>query len=107
MLSLNFNNQHAPGFTGDGGVMRLFKTYNFDQIHAYELGWSLIGSPLMTVYCYVFGDVMIDSAQSHMQQEALRIASEHNIKRIFLTHYHEDHSGNAKAIKQKLLWIFY
>lgn len=56
----------------------------------------------MTVYCYVFGDVMMDTGQSHMQKEALRIASEHNIRRIYLTHYHEDHSGNADAIKQTL-----
>lgn len=82
--------------------MRLIKTHNFDQIQAYELGWSLFGSPLMTVYCYVLGDVMVDTAQSHMQKEALRIASDHNIRRIFLTHYHEDHSGNANAIKQTL-----
>ncbi|WP_022664157.1 MBL fold metallo-hydrolase [Desulfospira joergensenii] len=82
--------------------MRLFKTDTFDQIQAYELGWSLIGSPLMTVYCYVFDDVMMDTAQSHMQEEALEIASHHNIRRIYLTHYHEDHSGNAHAIKQTL-----
>ncbi len=82
--------------------MRLLKKHNFDQIQAYELGWSLLGSPLMTVYCYVFGDVMIDTAQSHMQKEALKIASEHNIRRIYLTHYHEDHSGNANAIKQTM-----
>ena len=80
--------------------MRLFKTHTFDQIQAYELGWSLLGSPFMTVYCYVFGDVMMDTAQSHMQKEALRIASEHKVRHIYLTHYHEDHSGNANAIKQ-------
>ena len=82
--------------------MRIFRIRNFDQIQAYELGWSLIGSPLMTVYCYVFGDIMIDAAQSHMQKEAVEVAFKHNIKRIFLTHYHEDHSGNASAIKQAL-----
>ncbi len=82
--------------------MRLIKTHDFDQIQAYELGWSLIGSPLMTVHCYVFGDIMIDTAQSRMQTEALRIASKHNIKRIYLTHHHEDHSGNAGAMVQAL-----
>lgn len=82
--------------------MRLQKKYNFNQIQAYELGWSLLGSPLMTVYCYVFDDVMMDTAQSHMRSEALKIASEHRIKRIYLTHFHEDHSGNANAIKQDL-----
>jgi glyoxylase-like metal-dependent hydrolase (beta-lactamase superfamily II) len=82
--------------------MRLFRIHNFGQIQAYELGWSLIGSPLMTVYCYVLGDIMVDAAQSHMQKKAIEIASKHDIKRICLTHYHEDHSGNANAIKQAL-----
>ena len=82
--------------------MRLLKTHNFDQIQAYELGWSLLGAPLMTVYCYVFDNIMIDSAQSHMENEILKIASDSNIRRVYLTHYHEDHSGNAKAIKEQL-----
>jgi glyoxylase-like metal-dependent hydrolase (beta-lactamase superfamily II) len=82
--------------------MRLFKTHKFNQIKAYELGWSLIGSPLMTVYCYVLGDIMIDTAQSHMQKELIDIATQHKVKHIYLTHYHEDHSGNANAIKQVL-----
>lgn len=82
--------------------MRLFKPHKFNQIKAYELGWSLIGSPLMTVYCYVVGDIMIDTAQSHMQKEIVHIAIKHNVKHIYLTHYHEDHSGNANTIKQAL-----
>lgn len=80
--------------------MRLFKTRRFNEITAYELGWSFIGSPLMTVYCYVFGDVMIDTAQSHMQREALRIVSRHDTRNVYLTHYHEDHSGNAGAFQK-------
>ena len=45
---------------------------------------------------------MVDTGQSHMEKEALWIASNHHIKRIYLTHHHEDHSGNAEAIKQQL-----
>ncbi len=82
--------------------MRLFRTDQFYQINAYELGWSLIGSPLMTVYCYVLGDIMIDTGQSHMQKEVIEIAARHTVRHIYLTHYHEDHSGNANAIKQVL-----
>ena len=79
--------------------MRLCKKYDFKGIKGFKLGWSLFGPPLLTVYCYIFGDLMMDTGQSHMQKEALEIAGDHNIKRIFLTHHHEDHSGNAAAIK--------
>ena len=80
--------------------MRLYKTYDFRGIKGFKLGWSLFGQPMMTVYCYVFDDLMIDTGQSHMAKEALKIAGDYKIKRIFLTHHHEDHSGNAAAIKK-------
>ena len=83
-------------------IMRLVKIYDFKGVKGFKLGWSLFGPPLMTVYCYTFGDLMVDTGQSHMEKEALEIAGTHKIKRIFLTHHHEDHSGNAAAIKQLL-----
>jgi glyoxylase-like metal-dependent hydrolase (beta-lactamase superfamily II) len=82
--------------------MRVYKTYDFKGIKGFKLGWSLFGPPLMMVYCYVFDDLMMDTGQSHMQKEALEIAENYKIKRIFLTHHHEDHSGNAAAVKQAL-----
>ncbi|MEN8211389.1 MAG: MBL fold metallo-hydrolase, partial [Thermodesulfobacteriota bacterium] len=82
--------------------MRICKKQDFKGIKGFQLGRSLFGSPIMTVYCYVFGNVMIDAGFSHMQKEALEIAKEHNIKRVFLTHHHEDHSGNAAIIKREV-----
>jgi glyoxylase-like metal-dependent hydrolase (beta-lactamase superfamily II) len=87
--------------------MRLFKKHNYSGIVGYQLGYSILGPPLMTVYCYVFDDVMLDTAQGHMRKEALQIASEHHIKRIFLTHHHEDHSGNVHSIKQEFKTTVY
>ncbi|MCP3898503.1 MAG: MBL fold metallo-hydrolase, partial [Desulfobacteraceae bacterium] len=81
--------------------MRVCKEYDFNKIKGFKLGWSLLGPPLMTTYCFAFGDMMIDTGQSHMQKQVLKIAEDHQIKRVVLTHHHEDHSGNAAAIKQK------
>ncbi|NNK86309.1 MAG: MBL fold metallo-hydrolase [Desulfobacterales bacterium] len=80
--------------------MRICEKYYFNGVKGFKLGWSLLGPPLLTVYCYILDDLMIDTGQSHMQKEVLQIAGENNIKRIFLTHHHEDHSGNAASIKQ-------
>ena len=85
--------------------MRLCKTYDFNgdnlnRIKGFKLGHSLFGQPMMTAYFYVFGNVMIDTGFSHMQRETLKIAKDYNIKQIFLTHHHEDHSGNAAGIKK-------
>ncbi len=81
-------------------VMRFVKPYDFGEIKGFKLGWSLFGSPLMTVYCYLLGNLMVDTGQAHMQTEVLKIAGDHHIRRVFLTHHHEDHSGNAAAIKR-------
>ncbi|MCD4740905.1 MAG: MBL fold metallo-hydrolase [Desulfobacteraceae bacterium] len=82
--------------------MRLCKKYDFNGIQGFKLGWSPLGTPFMTTYCYTLGDLMIDTGQSHMQKEVLEIAKKNRIKRVFLTHHHEDHSGNAAAIKLNL-----
>ncbi|MGD9731676.1 MAG: MBL fold metallo-hydrolase [Desulfamplus sp.] len=83
--------------------MRFCKEYPFNNnIKGFELGWSLAGPPLMTVYFYLFGHTMIDTGQSNMRREILTIARDNRIKQIFLTHHHEDHSGNAAAIKEML-----
>ncbi len=79
--------------------MRLCKKYDFNGIKGFKLGWSLFGPPLMTTYCYIINDLMIDTGQSHMQKEVLKIVKDYGIKKVVLTHHHEDHSGNAAAVK--------
>ena len=85
------------------GKMRFCKTYDFDHgIKAVKLGWSLVGPPMMSVYCYLFDEIMVDTGQPHMEKEVLAMAGSHGVKQIFLTHHHEDHSGNAAAIHKVL-----
>ncbi len=80
--------------------MRFVKSYDFGKIKGFKLGWSPLGPPLMTVFCYLLGDLLIDTGLAHMRKEMLKIAGDHHVQRVCLTHHHEDHSGNAAAIKQ-------
>ena len=54
----------------------------------------------MYVYFYRFGRLMVDTGQAHMGPEVLDIAKDAGVNRIFLTHHHEDHSGNAARVSQ-------
>lgn len=67
-----------------------------------ELGWSPFGYPMMTVYLYVVDDLMIDTGLRHMQREVIEIAAVGKIQKAVLTHHHEDHSGNAAALRNML-----
>jgi glyoxylase-like metal-dependent hydrolase (beta-lactamase superfamily II) len=49
---------------------------------------------------YIVGTAAIDTAQSHMRTEVTGALKDHAIDRILLTHYHEDHSGNAARISR-------
>ncbi len=83
--------------------MRVCKAYEFDHgIKGFSLGWSLAGPPMMAVFFYLFDRVMIDTGQSRMAGESLDIAREHQVDRLFLTHHHEDHSGNGALIHNAL-----
>ena len=82
--------------------MQIFEQNAFGNIKGFKLGWSPLGPPLMTVYCYLLGDAMVDTGQAHMAAAVVKIIADHTVRRIYLTHHHEDHSGNAAVLKRAL-----
>lgn len=81
--------------------MKILLKKNYGPVHAYQFGYSPVGPPLMSVHLYVVDTVMIDTAQTHMRAEVMEALKRHGaIDRVLLTHYHEDHSGNAAAIRR-------
>jgi len=74
--------------------------HHHPEVKGLELGFGIIGRPLMTVRCYLVGDTLIDCGQSRVASEMRRFVSDHPAKRLLLTHHHEDHSGNAALIAQ-------
>jgi glyoxylase-like metal-dependent hydrolase (beta-lactamase superfamily II) len=87
---------HAWRYTPD---MKIVKKQRFNaRVTALELGYGIIGRPVMNVYCYLIGDTLIDCGQTKMAGEMKSFVLAHRIKQLLLTHHHEDHSGNAAMI---------
>jgi len=82
--------------------MKIEEYKRFGQVHAYEMGWAPVGRPVMTVHVFIAGHVMIDTGSRHTRESACRIADQHGVESVLLTHYHEDHAGNAAAVKKRL-----
>lgn len=80
--------------------MNIIKQYTFGDVEAFQLGFSPVGPPLMSVFFYVAGRTVIDTAQRNMQKYVLELLKNKKPARLLLTHHHEDHSGNAAAISQ-------
>ena len=79
--------------------MKIINEQRFNsQVTALELGYGIIGRPLMNVYCYLIGDTLIDCGQAKMAGEMQSFILAHRVEQLLLTHHHEDHSGNAAMI---------
>jgi glyoxylase-like metal-dependent hydrolase (beta-lactamase superfamily II) len=80
--------------------MRLINIKTYGPVTSCELGWSIVGRPAWTVYLYMVDNICIDTGQSRMRSYVMEFLKPYNINQIVLTHHHEDHSGNAAAIKE-------
>ena len=80
--------------------MNVINIKKFGKVEAFELGYGFWGKPVMNVHFFVADDVCIDTAQSLMRKQFLEIISKRKISQVLLTHFHEDHSGNAAAVQK-------
>lgn len=82
-------------------AVRKFK-YEFDGVHYYRFSVYRLGNNVQTVYTYIMDDLLVDTAQRHNRENIFKVAQEHDIHKIILTHHHEDHSGNVAFLMKEL-----
>jgi glyoxylase-like metal-dependent hydrolase (beta-lactamase superfamily II) len=83
-------------------IMRLVKHLDFGPVQGFELGHTPFGQPFITTHVYFVDGVMIDTGQKHLSREIQHLVADFPVQTILLTHYHEDHSGNAAMLKHLL-----
>ncbi len=76
----------------------IFERKKFFDLTAYRLG-RFYSATNLAVYFFSLPNIYIDSAQSSMQKKFKEIAVKDKPEFCFLTHYHEDHAGNAPLLK--------
>ena len=79
----------------------MFGHTKFELVDIYQMGYAFIGKPLLTSRCYSIDGLLIDTGMRHLYRPLLEKLSSKNIEQIALTHYHEDHSGNAEKLRQQ------
>ncbi|MEZ5007707.1 MAG: MBL fold metallo-hydrolase [Chitinophagales bacterium] len=75
--------------------------YQLDELTYYRFSIYHFGTNMQTVYLYRFGENLVDTAQRNSRENIDVIIEDRPIKKIFLTHYHEDHTGNAAYLQKK------
>lgn len=74
---------------------------DYGQVRSIELGKSPFGKPLMTTRLYLVDGVLFDTGLSHNRKEVLEFIDRNTVSSVYLTHHHEDHSGNAAAVNRR------
>lgn len=76
-------------------------TYHLDDLEYYRFSIYRFGSNMQTVYAFRLGNTMIDTAHSNSRINLKKAIGDNVIENVLLTHYHEDHTGNAAYLKYK------
>jgi glyoxylase-like metal-dependent hydrolase (beta-lactamase superfamily II) len=81
--------------------MKVFTVTKFGAVTAVEMGSAPVGKPFMTARIYLLDHILIDSGLSHCRKDVLALLGQNRVDSLYLTHHHEDHSGNAAVIKKR------
>lgn len=81
--------------------MKVIKENHFDGVDYCTFGSCPVKQLLMCVTVYFLDGLIIDTGQRHMTKHILEWLNGRHLNRVILTHHHEDHSGNAGAIKRE------
>ncbi len=76
--------------------------YEFDGVHYYRFSIYRLGNNVQTVHTFVLDNLLIDTAQRYNRENILKVAKQHDINKIILTHHHEDHTGNVAFLMNEL-----
>ena len=73
--------------------------FKHDDVVGLKYGYRLIGKPKMFAHIYFVDGLLIDTGQSNARSKIVEDTKNLPVDQIFLTHHHEDHSGNIKPLK--------
>jgi len=82
-------------------ILKARESYQFGKIQAFKFGYAPIGQPKLFVYLYFVDGLLIDTGQKKMSKEILATTAKLPIEQLFITHHHEDHTGNISMIQKQ------
>jgi glyoxylase-like metal-dependent hydrolase (beta-lactamase superfamily II) len=83
--------------------LHTFSTLQHGPVSGFQFGYSPLPRLIrpVPVWCYRLHNTLIDTASRHCQRQVLQALADQPIEQILLTHFHEDHSANASALRQR------
>ncbi|MEM1405936.1 MAG: MBL fold metallo-hydrolase [Bacteroidota bacterium] len=77
------------------------ESFKHQEVLGLKFGYAPIGSPSLWVYIYFVDGLLVDTGQRKAHKKILEATERLAVEQIFITHHHEDHTGNICAIREK------
>lgn len=74
--------------------MNVIETFDIEKIKGFKFGNSLFGKPKLFSHIYFIDGLLIDTGHTKMAAKIFNQVKDLPVDQIFITHHHEDHSGN-------------
>ncbi|MEM9052504.1 MAG: MBL fold metallo-hydrolase [Bacteroidota bacterium] len=81
--------------------------FQHESISAFKFGYAPFGKPKLFVHLYFVDGLLIDTGQKAMAKEILATTAQLPVKQMFITHHHEDHTGNISEIQKQHQCLVY
>ncbi len=80
--------------------MKLVRSQIFEEVELLTVGYHPISKPKLTVNLFIIDGLLIDTGPPRLYHEVLHELQSKFINQIFVTHHHEDHTGNVARLSQ-------
>jgi len=79
--------------------MTVKETFGHEEIKGFKFGYHPFKAPKMISHVYYIDKLLIDTGHSRMKKTVFNKLKNLEVDQIFITHHHEDHSGNVQAVR--------
>ncbi len=87
--------------------MLVSETFSHQEVRGFKFGYNPLGKPVLYSHVYFVDGLLIDTGHIKIKESFLKRTQNLDVQKVFITHHHEDHTGNLQGIKeQKEVEIF-
>lgn len=80
--------------------MKKINTLKYGQVQGFAFGSWPFGPPRMFSHVYYIDGLLLDTGHRNMRKEILATVGGLEVDQMFISHHHEDHTGNLAELQQ-------